>query len=101
VGDTVVARHPVFYFAYAPGQVVRQSNEDSSKLIIRFADFTEHSIERGEMHKIDKWKFQYDIDSIKNIESKWVGNAQCLAYNFDTKSAEPGKFNEEKEEFFF
>jgi alpha-tubulin suppressor-like RCC1 family protein len=86
----VVARHPVFYFAYAPGQIVKQSNEDTAKLVVRFADFSEHTIERGDMYRLDKWKLQYDIESIKNIETSWVGHQHCLAYNPISKAAEPG-----------
>jgi hypothetical protein len=84
-----VAQHPKFYFTFAPGEICRLS-DDSSKLIIRFYDFSECLISKDSLYKIDRAKFESDVASIIEIENYWKGHP-VLAYNINSKRYEWGK----------
>ena len=90
VGNTVVARHPLFNFAYTPAEVARANfGNDPCKVVVRLSDLTEYEISSTDMFALDKTKFQYDMNSIRNLEERWLGAQNCLAYNFMTKQVEP------------
>jgi hypothetical protein len=76
--------------AYAPGQITKLSADDSSKLIVRFYDFSESLINKSDIYTLNKSKYQHDIDHIKYVEVQWFGQ-RVLAYNFFTKSYEWGE----------
>jgi len=87
INDTVIARHPTFRFAYAPGEIIA---EKKSKLIIRFYDYWQAYIERIDVYKLHLCKFEHDVKSILNYEKKWLG-FNILAYNNRSKLFEKGK----------
>lgn len=84
-----MAPHPRFNFAYAPGEVVQLSKR-LPKLIIRFYDFSESLIDKNDIYRLKRPKFQHDIDSIIEFERAWIGYS-CLAYNEHSKNYEWGK----------
>ena len=81
VGDPVVALHPHYEFSYAPGQLVDIS-PDSNKLLVRFYDFVEHVVLRQEVYKLARIKFQMDINSIIELEKRWIGQTVVARNNF-------------------
>lgn len=94
----MLARHPTFWFAYVPGEIVRAVDGDSSAsensstgMIVRLADLSEHNIKPEDLYALNDRKLQYDIEYIKGVELKWTKepHTTCLAYNFDTRQAEP------------
>ena len=84
----MIALHPNFEFAYAPAEIVRDPN-DGVRYIVRFYDFSESTVEKQNIYKLDLFRFQYDVDSIVNIEKSWVGET-VLAFNNRTKLYEWG-----------
>lgn len=92
IGDTVVAQHPKFTFAYAPGEVCRLPS-DTSKLIIRFYDFSECLVSKEGIYRLNpRAKFENDVANIIQIENYWVGR-NVLAYNSNTQGYEWGKYS--------
>ncbi|RNA18473.1 von Willebrand factor A domain-containing 3B-like [Brachionus plicatilis] len=88
IGDTVLAEHPKFRFAYAPGEI-RRLDQRQHKYIVRFYDFSECLIEKHNLYKISREKFEYDIDSIIRLEKCWIGH-EVLSYNHYTTKYEWG-----------
>lgn len=97
LGDTVVAQHPKFSFAYAPGEVCRLPS-DTSKLIVRFYDFAECLVAKEGIYRlVPRAKFEADCTDIIQIENYWVGK-NVLAFNSTNREYEWGKYNDV---FFF
>jgi hypothetical protein len=80
--------HPHYEFSYAPGQIIQISN-DSSKFLIRFYDFVENVIFKEEVYKLPRIKFQLDVDSIIELEKRWIGQT-VVARNNISKAYELG-----------
>lgn len=92
LGDTVVAQHPKFSFAYAPGEVCRLPS-DTSKLIVRFYDFAECLVAKEGVYRfVPRAKFEADCADIIQIENYWVGK-NVLAFNSTNREYEWGKRN--------
>ena len=92
IGDTVVALHPYFaYGAYAPGEIVKilKTSENEDKYVIRFYDFTENAVERKYIFKLDRDRFQHDINTIISYEKSWIGHS-VIALNSRTNCFEWG-----------
>lgn len=81
--------HPQYEFSYAPGQIVQVSN-DLNKLLVRFYDFSEGVIQRQEVYKLPRIKFQIDVNSIIEKEKEWIGKLVVARNNF-SKVYELGK----------
>lgn len=88
LGDSVLALHPHYELSYAPGQVVLTQN-DKSKVTVRFYDYIESIMSSEDVFKLHILKFQTDIDQINYMESKWIGQS-VLARNNETGLYEPG-----------
>lgn len=80
-GDPVVALHPQYSFSYAPGQVVKVSN-DLTRMVIRFYDFVEDIVFREDVYKLDRLKFQMDVNAIIELEKRWVGQTVVARNNY-------------------
>ena len=89
LGDSVLALHPHYELSYAPGQVVLTQN-DKSKVTVRFYDYIESVMSSEDVFKLHILKFQTDIDNINYMESKWIGQS-VLARNNETGIYQPGK----------
>lgn len=90
IGDTVVAQHPKFSFAFAPGEICRLPN-DTSKLIVRFYDFAECLVDKSNVYRVaSRTKFEHDVADIIRIENFWVGR-NVFAFNTNTRAYEWGK----------
>ena len=81
--------HPEYDYSYAPGQVLKVGN-DMSNLLIKFYDYVEKVVPREEVFKLDKFKFQLDVNEIIRLERKWVGKT-VVARNNLTHLYELGK----------
>ena len=86
----MVALHPEFEFSYAPGQIVKVSN-DLSQVIIRFYDFVESIVKLNEVFKLHRLKYQVDIENIVNLEKKLIGKT-VVARNDYSNVYELGMF---------
>jgi len=85
----VIAQHPKFSFAYAPGEICRLPS-DTSKLIIRFYDFSECLVNKNDTYKLaPREKFEHDVASIIQLENYWIGR-NVLAFNTNTQAYEWG-----------
>jgi hypothetical protein len=71
--------HPSHEFSYAPAQIIQVPN-NTGKLTVRFYDYVEAVCLVEEVFKLQILKFQYDIDIINKLESKWIG-LKVLARN--------------------
>lgn len=92
VGDTVVAQHPKYTFAYAPGEVCRLPS-DTSKLIVRFYDFAECLVSKDGIYRLEpRAKFESDVAKIIQTENYWVGR-NVLAFNVNNRAYEWGSFS--------
>lgn len=91
IGDTVVAQHPKFTFAYAPGEICRLPS-DTSKLIVRFYDFAECLVSKDGIYKLaPREKFERDVAAIIHIENYWVGR-NVMAFNTHNRAYEWGQY---------
>ena len=103
IGDTVVAVHPYFEFgAYAPGEVVKilVNPDNEERFVIRFYDFTENVVEKKNVYKLPKERFQHDINTIITIEKGWIGRS-VMAYNNRTACYEWGIYSKLDLKFVF
>lgn len=81
VDDPVIALHPEYEYSYAPGHVIRIS-DDGNKIHVRFYDFVESVVLRQEAYKTAKVKLQADIDEIIKLEERWVGETVVARNTF-------------------
>ncbi len=89
IGDTVIAKHPKYKFAYAPGEVISYHN-NPRKLMIRYYDYSEGFPDKQDVYSIRKSKFERDINYILALELKWIG-VDIYGVNNNTKRFERGK----------
>lgn len=81
IGDPVVALHPNYDYSYAPGQIIQMSN-DLNKILVRFYDYTEGIILREEVYKLPRLKFELDINTIVELEKRWIGQTVVARNNY-------------------
>ncbi len=75
-----MALHPHYEFSYAPGQVISISN-DLSQILVRFYDYVESIVVREEAYKINKIKYQSDVELINRKEKEKVGKTVVARNN--------------------
>lgn len=89
INDPVLAMHPHHENCYAPGQVIKVSN-DLDRYLVRFYDFVESVVHVDDCHHFHKIKFQNDINHIISLEKKFIGK-YAVARNSNTGSYDIGK----------
>lgn len=80
-GDPVVALHPEYAFSYAPGQIVKVA-DDLTKVVVRFYDFVEAVVFREDVYKLNRLKFERDVNAIIELEKRWVGQTVVARNNY-------------------
>lgn len=78
--DPVIAPHPSFPYAYAPGTVL---NVEDNRLHIRHYDGVESAIPREECYLITPAKFETDCQYILHCEERLVGQAVVARHEKD------------------
>lgn len=86
--------HPHYEHSYAPGQVVKIGN-DMSRVQIKFYDFVEDVVLSQDVYKLNKAKFQSDVNEITSLEKRWIGKT-VVARNNISHVYELGKIVSQK-----
>jgi hypothetical protein len=79
--DPVIALHSAYSFSYAPGLIIRISNDLT--LLIRFYDGVECIVNKEEVYKIPLFKFEYDVEQIIQFEKRWIGETVVARHSFN------------------
>lgn len=76
----MIALHPDYELSYAPGQVVKLGN-DMTRVLVKFYDFVEQVVPRDQVYKLNKSKFQSDVNEIIILERELVGKTVVARNN--------------------
>lgn len=79
--DPVIALHSAYSFSYAPGLIIRISNDLT--LLIRFYDGVESIVNKEEVYKIPLFKFEFDVEQIVQYEKRWIGETVVARHSFN------------------
>ena len=88
MGNLVVALHPNYTYSYAPGRIIKSSN-DNENFLIKFFDNTEDLVHKNEVFKLDVLRFKKGMNTINYYETSWKG-LKVIARNSETNTFETG-----------
>lgn len=70
IGTKVVARHPLYRFGHAPGELIKMPSKVDPNVVIRFFDLYEGVVTPTDVYVVSHWKLHSDINTIRSIEKR-------------------------------